>query len=36
MNMKKRVLEYFAPRAVIVSLLYALLWSVVDFMQGGL
>ncbi len=36
MNMKNRVLEYVAPRAIMASLVSALLWSVVDFVQGGL
>lgn len=34
--MKKLIFERFAPWAIISMLLYAVLWSVVDFAQGGL
>jgi hypothetical protein len=36
MNTKIWVFEVVAPRAILFSLAIALLWSVVDFAQGGL
>jgi hypothetical protein len=36
MKMKYVLVEYVAPAAVVSSLVSALLWSVVDFAQGGL
>lgn len=36
MNLKGFVFEYIAPAIIVVGLVYAIIWSVIDFTQGGL
>lgn len=35
MSMKEFLLECIAPAAILLLLVYAMLWSIVDFFQGG-
>jgi hypothetical protein len=34
--MKERIVEIFAPRAIVALMIYVLFWSILDFTQGGL
>jgi hypothetical protein len=35
MSVKEFLLECIAPAAILLLLVYGILWSIVDFFQGG-